>query len=43
MLLKIEEVAEERQMVVRCGTANRVSVLPVTAPALEEVGSEGFA
>ena len=38
MLLKIEEVAEERQTVVRCGAANRVSVLPATTPALEEVG-----
>ena len=43
MLLKLEEVAEERQTVVRCGATNRVSVLPATTPALEEVGLEGFA
>ena len=43
MLLKLEEVAEERQTVVRCGAANRVLVLAATTPALEEVGLEGFA
>ena len=30
-----EEVAEERQTVVRCGGVNRVSVLPVATSALE--------
>ena len=38
MLLKLEEVAEERQTVVRCGAANRMSVLPVTNPAVEGEG-----
>ena len=36
MFLKLE-VAEERQMVVRCSGANRGLVLPVTTSALEEV------
>ena len=40
MLLKLEEVAEERQVVVRCGAANRVSVLPATTPAFR--GLEGL-
>ena len=39
MFLKLEEVAEERQMVVRCGGVNRVSVLPVATSALEGSGS----
>ena len=35
MFLKLEEVAEERQTVVRCGGVNRVSVLPVATSVLE--------
>ena len=35
MFLKLEEVAEERQPVVRCDGVNRVSVLPVATSALE--------
>ena len=35
MFLKLEEVAEERQTVVRCGGVNRVSVLPVATSALQ--------
>ena len=37
MFLKLEEVAEERQMVVRCGGVNRGSVLPVATSALAGV------
>ena len=37
MFLKLEEVAEERQTVIRCGGVNRVSVLPVATSALEGV------
>ena len=37
MFLKLEENAEERQMVVRCGGVNRSSVLPVATSALEGV------
>ena len=35
MFLKLEEDAEERQTVVRCGGVNRVSVLPVATSAIE--------
>ena len=35
--MKLEEVAEDRQMVVRCGGVNRSSVLPVATSALEGV------
>ena len=37
VFLKLEEVAEERQTVVRCGGVNRGSVLPVATSALEGV------
>ena len=37
MFLKLEEVAEERQTVVRCGGVNQGSGLPVATSALEGV------
>ena len=40
MFLKLEANAEKRQMVVRCGGANRMSVLPVSTPAVEGEGLE---
>ena len=38
--MKLEEVAEERQTVVRCGAANRMSVLPATTPAFTRLEVE---
>ena len=37
MFLKLEEVAEERQAVLRCGGVSRGSVLPVATSALKGV------
>ena len=37
MFLKLEEVPEERQTVVRCGGVNKGPVFPVATPALEEI------
>ena len=42
MFLKLEDVAEERWTVVRCGGANTMSVLPATTPAVEGEGLEGI-
>ena len=42
--MKLEEVAEERETVVRCGGVDRISVLPVATSALEgAVVLEGIA
>ena len=35
--MQLEEVAEERQTVVRCGAAKRMSVLPAMTPAFRRL------